>query len=232
MLGFNLFNLSGGEPLEANEDAGVETLNVASDIQEVPKKEEDITVENEPEVEKPGPDLFKAIFLDSSDESESEQEDDKVEKNVVVEEDKDDKVILDSSLPKRKKIVQATGLFANVDFDALNKKPDQSFEIRESKPFSGSMPKPGPSTSEETKSSSDIYGPAKPVSTAVSGRTVGHFSSDTSDSDEWEEKPQKVKKQKLKKSSKKKSKKHKKGKKKKKKKRKRSTSSSDDSDSN
>jgi hypothetical protein len=208
---------------------------------------------------KPPIDLFKSIFLDDSDESDDEANKSESEEKVksAPEEDRpaDDEKSDPERIQFRKPAFTGKGLFANIDFDRLNRKgsinntPRQpSTEPVTAKPVS--QPGPAKNVREENKlavSSSgkeeeaeESYGPAKPAGLVIPSGKVFESESDSSSDGVWTEKKsdkkKKRKKEKKKKEKKKtkKSDKHKRDKKKKKKKKKRETdessTQSDDSD--
>jgi len=221
---------------------------------------EKVTEEKVEEVEnvKPPIDLFKSIFLDT-DESDSDDDEETTKPEEIAKsspEQKEEPVNLDKSDNSRtgfmRKPFTGKGLFANIDFDRLNKRGNSNqnptpveemkkpAETKTDKIKSSKFPS---SKSERIEKEEDTsYGPAKPASLQVS-RSI-HVSSesedDSSDEEVWKEKKpsDKASKKKKKKDKKKKSKKEKKSDKRKKdkknkKKKKResdSTTDTDDSD--
>ena len=203
-------------------------------------------VEDEKEiVEKPPLDLFKSIFLDSSDnEADEDEESEKVEEEKPPE----PKTVEKTDVNLLKSRVQPKGIFANVDFDALNRKkiPAENTKLDQPKVVEIPVEKGTNLTKEEEKrkSAADFFqsneedeeegsfGPIKPpenpsrVIFNPSASRQRHESDN--DSDEWTEK--RVKKSNKKKSKKKSKKKKSKSKKKKHKKDYSSSSSSEYSD--
>merc|ERR1719186_1778334 len=107
------------------------------------KEEEDVKVEDkenkveEKEAEKPSMDLFKAIFLDSDSDSDEEMETEEdsstKEAETRVERELAPKVPLKPWEEKKQNLLRnnepARGIFANIDFDALNKKRVNTEEV-------------------------------------------------------------------------------------------------------
>ncbi len=219
-----------------------------------------VTEEKVEEVEsvKPPIDLFKSIFLDT-DESDSDDDEETTKPEEISKsspEQKEEPVNLDISDNSRtsfmRKPFTGKGLFANIDFDRLNKRGNSNqiptpveeikkpAETKTDKIISSKFPSSKSERKEEEEE--DVsYGPAKPASLPLS-RSI-HVSSESEDysSDEevWKEKKpsDKASKKKKKKDKKKKSKKEKKSdkrkkdKKKKKKKKRESDSTTDTDDS-
>lgn len=201
--------------------------------EEVIQKQEEITKENEVEneeikEEKAPLSLFQSIFLASSSDSESEpEEEEETEKAPLISEKKPQE-----KTNNLRNLQPARGIFANVDFEKLNSKPDKNLhEVVKSQEKKRMSALDCFQAEEPEVVSSSTFGPAKPASilnkeASSSARRKNSSSSSDSDSDEWIEKSHR----KSSKKSKKKHKKHK-SKKSKKKSKKRKRKSSDSSDS-
>jgi len=107
------------------------------DDAKVDKMEEDVDNGNEETAEKPSMDLFKAIFLDSDSDSDEENDEDEKADEGKTDETSNSKSLyfgreLAPKVPpkpweeKKQNLLRNTdpakGIFANIDFDALNKK--------------------------------------------------------------------------------------------------------------
>ncbi|XP_067012544.2 G patch domain-containing protein 1 homolog [Anabrus simplex] len=143
----------------------VETLP-NEEIKEEKKEDSKQSAEPEEEITFPDPpekiDLYRAIFLSSSDESE-EDEDEKEEENVKIG-DVEEKTKED--LPMERNTSPPRGVFANLDLDAINaRKPVQPVTEQSSPPKS---PEVIPTNGEvkqivTSEEDSDIYGPKLPT---------------------------------------------------------------------
>ena len=167
--------------------AGLESEQGAEGGQEVKEEGKEAAKESMAQVKeeevvvpKPPMDMFKAIFADSdSDESDNEPE----EKPVATESEKSGNHIqAKSSIGAPKKPWEekegnvlrskepATGIFANIDFDALNKRP--AAKRPRSPSISPRRVKPEETLKQETasgSSSDDGFGPALPPTLRVQG---------------------------------------------------------------
>ncbi|XP_040564077.1 G patch domain-containing protein 1 homolog [Lepeophtheirus salmonis] len=183
--------------------------------------------------EKPSIDLFKSIFLDSSDESEGE------EKEEVENPKKSDEKVKEQSQHKFKKSSSsktATGVFAGIDLDSLIAGPSLKPIIAPTQP----VPQETKKTKVNEEIEPDSFGPAKPPSSTLNiSKAQSKLYDNVDDLNDWgekgkEERSHSKKKSKKKKLSKKKSTKKKKRKSSKSKKKKKyytsSSSSSSDSD--
>ncbi len=245
----------GGEEKENNADRNEGAPKVVPDKVIVPLKKPVIENEREEEVvaEKPPPDLFKSIFLDSDESSDDDKEES--------EKEQEKKSVNPPPKPKpnsnpmagAKNVLRnpapAKGIFANIDFDKLNAKkknkpqppvvnPESSSKAekpKESNPGRMSAKDFFDNDKDKMEEEDHQFGPAKPkISVQKSSRTSSDNDSDSdSDSNEWVEKSsskKKKSKKSKKKHHKKKSKKSKSKKSSKKHKRSRYSDSSSDSD--
>ena len=213
-------------------------------------------------IEKPPIDLFKSIFLASdSDDSEDEKEDEVQINDIKAPNKLSKKDFFGTELEPKSDTVKpweqkpentlrnknpAKGIFANIDFDALNKPKVSKSISEEPKKYSAEkqdVPKRMSATDffdiDDDKNDNDeteAFGPSKPA--VMLQKSKKETSDDSDDSDEWVEKSDSKKSKrksskhkKEKKKHKSKSKKKKKSSSKSKKKHKRRHSSSSDSDS-
>ncbi len=282
---FELFNFI-NDPTKSTTAAIPEPEAEASDVKEVveppkavnenddtskatvPSPRDDDKVEPEEEKEKPSLDLFRSIFLDSSEEEDSDSEEAVVDAGTVepkadATEKKDEKAELfgtelESRLTtkpmpweeKKQNLLRnmspAKGIFANVDFDALNRKKKKELPLPEKKPpekteepkRSGEAvkrPRAADFLESESEGEEDTFGPSKPPAGAKVDYLAKFASDDSDDAGRWSERTTSRKKvrrsSKKSKSKHKKSKKAKKAKKRKKKKSKKSASTSESSSS-
>ena len=265
-------------PMASTDVPSANQEKVPTEHGEEPRETE--TLEEEQEARKPPLDLFKSIFLDSSGSSSEEEEEDG-EKQKAAESAKpardnrpqtEKEKLFGTELvkeepnnekpkpweEKRQNILRnkapAKGIFANIDFEALNKKklrpPEQEAEEEEEDDEDGHKEKPKeeirkpmerPKAADFFKDDSDeeteAFGPAKPPPMVPSSKkpSADSSSSEEEDADGWKEKKRSSERKRKKHSKKRSSHKKKKGKKRKRKskskkrRRKHSSSSSEES---
>jgi G patch domain-containing protein 1 len=239
-----------GRQMDVDDRKEIERVDEAQPGVRTEEREAEEEEEEEP-FQKAPMDLFKSIFLDSSS---SEGEDEETPKSPVPKAEKSGKKAsfgteLDSGsekpLPwqeKKENILRnpapAQGIFANIDFDALNKKKargDKKDEAPSTVARANERLRATDFFEEEESSDSDeAFGPRKPPQIVVGKDSLKADDDDDSneDSEEWEEKkPSRSKEKPSKRAKVKKQKKEKKKKKSKKKERKRHKRSREESDS-
>jgi len=249
----NVFAMLENEPESKMQSKTSQKQESEVENEELKIEVENIKQEEEEEVVKPPSDLFKAIFLDSESESENE------EANESHEADKAETTSASMTRPPLqipnnvpsgagpkpweekegnilKNMQPARGIFANIDFDSLNRRGPSSKTPSESKEQS-KEPKPvakgstgnisvanqtlrtvlGIRNQARDSSSEEEYGPRLPDAMLPAKASIVISSDSDSEVDSWVDKQKKSKKSKKEKKHKEKKKKEKKDKKKKKK---------------
>ena len=144
-------------PTETDEEKAVGQVELVTT-----EEPQSVQGEQEEQFKKASSDLFKSIFLDDSSSEESDDE------SKAQSDSKSDKSASKSDKPPPK---QATGLFANINFDRLSKKPtppsshtkSETVVKPEPKPVQALAPKrPSAADFLDEETTSSAYGPAKP----------------------------------------------------------------------
>ena len=156
---------------------------------------------------KPPIDLFKSIFLDDDSDDDDDDEKKSVDGDKV---DPQPEVDVEQSSadsrqtdPVRKPVFTGKGLFANIDFDRLNRKPSANQHPSSSeaakpvnanttvakKPEAHSRPKVSDDAdADKEQADGGCYGPERPAAPATSSRTTFSSETESSDDDVWTEK--------------------------------------------